>query len=144
MATMKVKNAAGEWVEVGSADLMSELKTVIVRAKDAYTFDLSEYIQPESNFLFFFKSVTNSSSPGGGGDMFVLDKIGETARKAFWNENESGMGWWTHISHVQWTDLFPDGWVFEGTWDNDACILTFPATGASTYGILLYNGLKEA
>lgn len=42
------------------------------------------------------------------------------------------------------TDLFANSWQFEGTWDNDACTLTFTKTGASTYGTLLYIGVKEA
>jgi hypothetical protein len=151
MGIIKAKNNNGEWVNVASADsvtitneVMGDLKSVVVKAKDAYTFDLSAYIQPESKFLFFFKSTTNSSTQYGGGELYVLEKISETARKAFWNENESGMGWWTYSGDVTITDLFPDGWLFEGTWDNDACILTFPETGASTYGILIYCDVKEA
>lgn len=151
MGVIKAKNSAGEWVNVASAEattihneLIGDLKSVVVKAKDAYTFDLSAYIQPESKFLFFFKSTTNSSTQYGGGEMFVLEKISETARKASWNQNEAGMGWWTTAIDVELKDLFPDGWLFEGTWDNDARILIFPETGASTYGILIYCDVKEA
>lgn len=151
MGIIKAKNNNGEWVNVASAEATSitnefigDLKSVVIKAKDAYTFDLSAYIQPESKFLFFFKSTTNSSTQYSGGEMFVLEKIGETARKASWNQNEADMGWWNTASDPELKDLFPDDWLFEGTWDNDARILTFPKTGASTYGILLYCDVKEA
>lgn len=151
MATLKAKNAAGEWVEVSSAEattitneIVGELKTAVIKAKDAYTFDLSDYVSPEDNFLLFFKSTTNSTIAAQGGELFVLEKIGETARKAYWSTNLAQMGWWTWVGDVLLTDLFPDGWKFEGTWDDAACTLTFPETGASTYGILLYTGVKEA
>lgn len=142
MATMKVKNSAGEWVTASNAGLMGDMKVEVVRATDKYTFDLSQYVRKNSNFLFFFKNITNTSSPQSGGDLYVLEKIGATARKAYWNTNVAGMGWWDHISHVELTDLFPDGWKMEGTWDDEALTITFPAYGASTYGLLIYSDVN--
>ena len=151
MGVIKAKNSAGEWVNVASAEattihneLIGDLKMAVVTAKDAYTFDLSQYVEPDSNFLFFFKSTTNSTISAQGGEMYVLEKIGETARKAYWNTNMSQMGWWTYVGDVTLTDLFPNDWKFEGTWNNDARTLTFPKTGASSYGLLLYCDVKEA
>lgn len=148
MATIKTKDSKGQWVDVAVVEntdiTMGDLRMAVIEATDAYTYDLSPYVEPDSNFLFFFKSTTNSTVPQSGGEMYVLEKIGETARKASWNSNTNSMGWWTSAIDVVLEDLFPNNWKFEGTWDNDARILTFPTTGASTYGILLYTGIKEA
>lgn len=149
MGVIKAKNSAGEWVNVASAEattitneIVGELKTAVITAKDAYTFDLSDYVAPGDNFIFFFKSTTNSSVSAG--ELCVLEKIGETVRKAHWNTNMVGMGWWSSKNDVVMTDLFPDDWNFEGTWDDATCTLTFPTYGASSYGLLLYTDVKEA
>ena len=152
MAILKAKNTSGEWVNIANAEattitneLVGDIKVITVKAKDQYTYDLSEYVGSNSNFLFFFKSTTNSSVSAAGGELFVLDKTEGTARKAKWNTNVADMGWFNHPSSMSnASTLFPDGWQFEGTWDNDACILTFPETGASDYGILFYATAEEA
>ena len=151
MATLKAKNNVGEWETVADVSavevtnqLVGDLKSATIRLNSNHVYDLSPYVGPESNFLFFFKSTTNSSSVFAGGELYVLDKIEETARKAYWEDTLTNMGWFNSANHLNTKVLFPDGWKFEGTWDNEACTLSFPESGAHDYGLLLYCDIKEA
>lgn len=146
MPIIKAKDANGTWMPVANATSLhitngsnGLMAVTTVRAVDAYTFDLSEYVNPYDKFLFFFKSTTNSALAQQGGELFVLDGTGDTPRKAHWNTNVASMGWFNHPSSMSNSStLFPDDWQFEGEYDEATCLLTFEETGASTYGILFY------
>lgn len=147
MATIKTRDNNGEWGISGKAvvfeKLVGEFRVAYIEAPDKYSYDLSQYVDPHDDFMFFFKSTLNSNVTAQGGELFVLYKVNGEIYKGHWNTNVGSMGWWNWIGEVTLSDLFPDGWNFEGTWDNDARTITFPGTGSHTYGILLYAGLGE-
>lgn len=151
MGVIKAKNSAGEWVSVAGTqsteitNFLGNLDSAIVKIKtNAYAYDLSQYIKSDDNFLLFFKCTTNSSISASGGGLFILEKVGDSVRKAQWNDNVSDMGWFNNANELGLSTLFKDGWLFDGTWDNDTCTLTFPTYGASSCAILLYAKVKEA
>jgi len=151
MAIMKVKNSAGEWVGAGSADLISEMKTVVVPyTSDKLSYDLSPYIKGNENFLLFF--VCEYGSTTGNNKITVLVHmddllyVGQLTQSAYWDVTDistivNTLTYNTTDRITTWEDIF--------TWDEETRVLTFvrPMYNYSSMGtkaLLLYTGLKEA
>ena len=69
MATMKVKNAAGEWVEAGTAEMLRDLTMTIIQpfpnskvTGNDSAFDLSPYVGATDNFIIFFTTGSGVGS----------------------------------------------------------------------------------
>lgn len=154
MATIKTKNSNGEWTVSGKATvfekMVGQFKVGLVqKTPDAYAYDLSQYIEPHDDFIFVFRSTLNHPASARGGGTYVLYKIDGELVKASWSSADTG--WWDTTANTTISNLFGsytgstgNVWsYFDGVWDNDARTLTFPDSGAHTYGILFYAGLGE-
>lgn len=72
MATMKAKNSVGEWVDVGLAEMVSDMKIAFIKpfnnttvTSNANAYDLSPYVKGTDNFILFFCTSQGSSQAGG-------------------------------------------------------------------------------
>lgn len=65
MAVMKIKNENGEWVSGAPVNFLHQFKMVQVpRTEDGKGWDLSPYIQKNSDFILFFVFGASSATTG--------------------------------------------------------------------------------
>lgn len=150
MATIKVKNSAGEWETVASAEattitneLTGEFKMAFIEDEaDTVSYDLSAYIQPNENFILFFVCEYDSAATGANPISAYLHL-----------DDYTGV---TNLSHDAYYTVDSLHDVFEVadhadlyTYDEDTRIFKFnrPVGNYNSVGgkaILFYTGIKEA
>ena len=154
MATMKAKNSSGEWVDIGLAGLMSEMKIAVVEdSSDTLSYDLSPYVKSNENFIFFFICGYGSPNSTGSNQMTALVHIDDlvyvgevTQSNTHWRVDSitsiiETLNYNSSHEIDTWEDIF--------TWDEESRVLTFvrPYNNYSSMGdkaLLLYTGIKEA
>ena len=150
MSVIKAKNSAGEWVNVASAEattitneLAGIMKVAYINSADQVSYDLSEYVQPNDNFiLFFICGHTNTSSVGDPVSAFLhLDEIREvtnvTTKSTFYSL--------PNIHDV--FEVSDDNELYTYTEDTGIFKYNRPTSDYSSVGskaILFYTGIKEA
>lgn len=152
MASMKVKNSAGEWVNVANAEnttinvtneLAGIMKIAYIQRVDQVSYDLSEYVQPNDNFILFFVcGHTDTGSTSDPVSAFLhLDDIREvtnvTTKSTFYSLSD--------IHDV--FEVSDDSELY--TYTEDTAIFKYnrPTSDYSSVGdkaILFYTGIKEA
>lgn len=144
MATMKAKNSAGEWVDIGLAEMVSDMKIAFIEPfnnttattnKNAY--DLSPYVKGTDNFILFFCTSQGSTTPGSSLVHVWIRSDGQLRVEHTKTSNQL----------LTLDDVFQKSSQFDYTFDEETHIFSITITEPSNEcfpAVLFYIGTKEA
>jgi hypothetical protein len=137
MGTLKVKNNAGEWVEM-PIGMNNELKYTFVTPGvdgDQRKLDLSAYIAKGSDFIVFFGTSNKSSNQGGLSPVYAYLRSLDEVRQL-------NGGFVYDVSSI--ADVFKTQSAQAATYDEETRILTLTAAnsydGFESSVLLMYAG----
>ena len=144
MATMKAKNSSGEWVDIGLAEMVSDMKIAFIKPfnnttattnKNAY--DLSPYVKGTDNFILFFCTSQGSTMSGSSLVHVWIRSDGQLRKEHTKTSNQL----------LTLDDVFQKSSQFDYTFDEETHIFSITITEPSSEcfpAVLFYIGTKEA
>ena len=144
MATMKAKNSAGEWVDVGLAEMVSDMKIAFIKPFNNTTatsnnnaYDLSPYVKGTDNFILFFCTSQGSTMSGGSKVHVWIRSDGQLRVEHTKTSNQL----------LTLDDVFEKSGNFDYTFDEETHIFSITITKSEKEcypAVLFYIGAKEA